>query len=59
MFPPGTEVVFDGATRLTDSPAALGAKSEAVVFLEGIEFPVPLDRLTVPGWERVYGRKKS
>lgn len=40
-FPSGTKVVFEGNEKITDSPAALGKKDEPVVFIQGIEEPVP------------------
>lgn len=58
LFPPGTEVTFDGRQARTWSPAGLGARDEPVIFLDGIEEPVPLGRCEVPGWVKVYGRKR-
>lgn len=56
VFPPGTVVEWQGRTVKTWSPAGLGIKSEPSVFLEGVEEPVALNSLTVPGWERTNRR---
>ena len=51
-FAPGTEVDWQGELRKTWGPAGLGYKNEPSVWLEGVEELVPLNSLTVPGWER-------
>lgn len=50
-FAVGVTVIFDGRQRKTWSHAGLGMKDAPSVFLEGdpVE-PVPLERLTVPGY---------
>ena len=50
-FQIGTVVILEGFEHKTWSPAGLGEKWEPVVFLEAVEKPVPLDRLTIPGWD--------
>jgi len=52
VFPPGTVVEHQGSKRKTWSPAGMGPKGTPSVWLEGVEDLVPLDVLTVPGWER-------
>jgi len=52
VFPPGTIVEYHGKRLKTWSPAGMGQKYEPSVFLVGIEEPIPLNLLTVPGWER-------
>jgi hypothetical protein len=56
-FKIGTEVIFDGTKLKTWSHAGLGPKNEACVFLDGVEEPIPITRLQVPGWETT--RKKT
>lgn len=58
-FGVGTPVVFEGQPAKTWSHAGLGQRFEPVVFLVGVEEPVPLDRLEVPGWERTGKRKNT
>jgi hypothetical protein len=57
-FPIGTVVIFEGTERRTWSHAGLGFRDVPVVWLDGVEEAVALDRLQVPGWERVSGRKR-
>jgi hypothetical protein len=57
VFPIGTEVIFEGTKLKTWSHAGLGPKYKASVFLDGIEEPIPLSRLQVPGYEAT--RKKT
>lgn len=51
-FRPGQTVVFEGKPHKTESPAGLGLKDVPAVFINGVQEPVPLDRLDVPGWKR-------
>jgi hypothetical protein len=57
-FPIGTAVEFEGRAARTWSHAGLGSRDEPVVYLENIQEPIPLSRLTVPGWEMAAGRKR-
>jgi hypothetical protein len=55
-FPIGTTVELNGEdgrriTTKTESHAGLGERDEPSVFVEGIETPVSILRLVVPGWE--------
>lgn len=53
----GTEVVYEGKVYITESLAALGQGGVPVVFLGGIEEPVPLDRLRGQDWVFTVVRK--
>lgn len=51
VFPVGTVVEYQGQKQKTWSPAGMGQKFEPSVFLVGIQESIPLNLLTVPGWD--------
>ncbi len=48
----GQDVIFEGKPHKTESHAGSNYKGQPCVFISGVEEPVPLDRLEVPGWVR-------
>jgi len=50
LFPIGTEVHLGGVLHKTESHASLGMRKVPVVFIDGVEEPVPLAMLQVPGY---------
>ncbi len=57
-FPIGTKVIYEGEQHFTESHAGIGLKGEASVFISGVETPVPIGRLDVPGYTRTTGKRK-
>lgn len=53
----GTRVWFRGQWYLTWSPEGLGRRDTPSVFLDGIDVPVPISCLRIPGFKLVYGRQ--
>lgn len=53
LFPIGTTVIFNGMRSCTESPAACNRFWEAAVFIKGVEEPVRLEQLEVPGYVQV------
>lgn len=56
LFPIGTNVVHQGRECVTESHAGIIGKDTAGVFVSGIEIPVPIASLEIPGWTAGTGR---
>lgn len=59
LFPIGTMVEYQGRKCKTESHAGAGDRWTPSVFIEGVEAPVPISSLTVPGYKLTNGRKRK
>lgn len=57
--PIGTTVLYAGRESRTQSHGGMGCESEPVVFIEGVETPVPIGLLVIPGVVVTNGRAKT
>ncbi len=54
-FPIGTEVIYAGRTYRTWSHAGIGKRGQPSVFLDGIQEPIPIAAIHVPGYVSISG----